>query len=127
MTELNQIYKCEVCGNIVEILHTGSGTLVCCDKPMVLQIEHDEDQGFEKHLPSLAFEGDTLTVTIGDTIHPMEEAHFIEWIEYIVNGQVFRKFLKPNDAPLALFTFIEADNYIVRAYCNVHRLWEIRM
>ena len=127
MTELHQIYKCEVCGNIVEILHTGVGTLVCCDKPMLLQVEHEQDEGFEKHLPALSFEGDKLTVTIGSTLHPMEEAHYIEWIEYIVNGEVFRKHLSPNEKPEAVFTFKESDGYIVRAYCNVHGLWEIRM
>jgi len=86
MTELHQVYKCEVCGNIVNVIHSGAGTLVCCGKPMVLQVEHEEDQGFEKHLPSLSFENSELIVNIGDVPHPMEEAHYIEWIEYIVNG-----------------------------------------
>jgi superoxide reductase len=127
MTELNQIYKCEVCGNIIEVVHTGIGTLVCCDKPMVLQIEHDKDEGFEKHLPALSFEGGTLTVTIGSTLHPMEEAHYIEWIEYIVDGEVFRKHLKPGEKPEAVFNFKESNHYTVRAYCNIHGLWEMRM
>lgn len=127
MTELNQIYKCEVCGNIVEVLHTGIGTLVCCDKPMVLQVEHEEDQGFEKHLPVLSFEGDNLTVTVGDTLHPMEEAHYIEWIEYIVKGEIVRVHLSPGDEPKATFKMKDSPNYIVRAYCNIHGLWELRM
>ena len=127
MTELNQIYKCEVCGNIVTVLHTGIGTLVCCDQPMILQVEHEEDQGFEKHLPSLSFEEDNLTVTIGETLHPMEEEHYIEWIEYIVGNEVFRVHLNPNDQPKATFKMKESNHYIVRAYCNIHGLWELRM
>ena len=127
MTELNAIYKCEVCGNIVEVVHTGVGTLTCCDKPMVLIEEHDEEEGFEKHLPSLSFEGDKITVTIGKVQHPMEELHYIEWIEYIVKNEVKRVYLKPNDAPQATFQLVESNSYIVRAYCNIHGLWEIRM
>lgn len=127
MTELHQIYKCEVCGNMVNVIHSGTGTLVCCDKPMTLQVEHDQDQGFEKHLPSLSFEDSKLIVNIGDIPHPMEDAHYIEWIEYVVNGVSSRKFLKPSEKPQAVFDFIESDSYIVRAYCNIHGLWEIRM
>ena len=127
MTELNQIYKCDLCGNVVEILHTGVGTLVCCNQPMTLQVEHDEDQGFEKHLPALSFEGDNLTVSIGETEHPMEEEHYIEWIEYIVGEKVTRVHLKPTDKPQATFRFAGEGNYIVRAYCNIHGLWELRM
>jgi superoxide reductase len=127
MTQLNQVYRCEVCGNIVEVLHTGVGELVCCNKGMVLQVEHEEDQGFEKHLPSLSFEGDILRVTIGSTLHPMEAEHYIEWIEYIVNGQVCRKNLKPEDTPEAVFKLIDSPNYTVRAYCNIHGLWELKV
>jgi superoxide reductase len=127
MTELNQIYKCEVCGNIVAVVHTGIGTLVCCDQPMISQVEHEEDQGFEKHLPSLSFEGDNLTVTIGETLHPMEEEHYIEWIEYIVENEVSRFYLKPKDEPKATFKMKDNIHYIVRAYCNIHGLWELKM
>lgn len=127
MTQLNQIYKCEICGNIVEILHTGIGTLVCCNQPMLLIEEFKEDEGFEKHLPSLSFEGNKLIVTIGETEHPMTEEHFIEWIEYIVDNEVKRVFLKPTDEPKATFIMKENSSYIVRAYCNIHGLWELRM
>lgn len=127
MTELNQVYKCEVCGNIVQVLHIGVGTLVCCDQPMVLQKEHLEDEGFEKHLPSLSFEDNKLRVTVGETLHPMEEKHYIEWIEYIVDNEVSRVYLNPEDKPEAVFELREGPNYIVRAYCNIHGLWEMRM
>ena len=126
MTQIYQVYKCEVCGNIVEVLHTGVGMLVCCNQHMVLQQEHEEDQGFEKHLPVLSFENGTFKVTIGDTLHPMSDEHYIEWIEYIVDGDVCRKNLKPNDDPMAIFNFKESSNYIVRAYCNIHGLWGLR-
>jgi superoxide reductase len=127
MTELNQGYKCNICGNIVQVVHTGVGTLVCCDQPMVLLEEHVEDQGFEKHLPSLSFEEDKLIVTIGETEHPMTEEHYIEWIEYIVEEEVHRVYLKPEDEPKAIFELKENPNYIVRAYCNIHGLWELKM
>lgn len=127
MTKLNQVYKCEICGNVVQVVHTGIGTLVCCDQPMVLQEEHIEDEGFEKHLPALSFEDGKLRVTIGETLHPMEEAHYIEWIEYIVDNEVNRVYLEPTDKPEAVFDMKDSPNYIVRAYCNIHGLWELRM
>jgi superoxide reductase len=94
---------------------------------MALQEEHIEDQGFEKHLPVLSFEDGKLRVTIGDTLHPMEEVHYIEWIEYIVGDKVEKKYLKPTDKPEAVFDLIDTPHYIVRAYCNIHGLWELRM
>jgi len=127
MTELNQVYKCKVCGNIVEVLHTGAGTLVCCNQPMELQVEHQEDEGFEKHLPVLSFEDGKLRITIGETEHPMQEEHYIEWIEYIVGDEVNRVYLESTDKPEAIFDLKDDPHYIVRAYCNVHGLWELRM
>lgn len=127
MTQLNQVYKCAVCGNIVEVIHTGAGELVCCNQPMILQEEHIEDEGFEKHLPALSFEGDELKVTVGETLHPMNEEHYIEWIELIIGDKVERVYLKPTDSPEAIFKYNGEPNYIVRTYCNIHGLWELRM
>lgn len=129
MTEIKQIYKCEICGNIVEVLHTGAGTLVCCNQPMTLLDVHDKDEAYEKHLPVLSFEGNTLTVTIGEVEHPMEEAHYIEWIEYIEGEESQKVFLKPNEKPEAVFIRKNnsSSNYSVRAYCNIHGLWELKM
>jgi len=123
MTELNQIYKCEVCGNIVTVLHTGVGELVCCEKPMVLQQEKTEDEGNEKHVPVIEKTDSGIKVKIGSVAHPMEDSHYIEWIEATINGKVCRKFLKPSDNPEAVF---EVSEGIVeaRAYCNVHGLWK---
>jgi superoxide reductase len=127
MTQLNQVYKCAVCGNIVEVIHTGAGELVCCNRPMILQEGHIDDEGFEKHLPVLSFEGDELKVTVGEILHPMSEEHYIEWIELIIGDKVERVYLKPTDSPEAIFKYNGEPNYIVRTYCNIHGLWELRM
>jgi len=122
MTELKQIYKCMVCGNIVEVLHAGKGKLVCCGKPMVLLEEKTEDVGHEKHVPVVE-KADTVKVKVGSIPHPMESEHYIEWVEIIADGKVYRQFLKPGEEPVAEFE-IKADNVVARAYCNVHGLWK---
>ncbi len=123
MTELNQIYKCNICGNIVEVLHSGAGELVCCGQPMELLKEKTEDEGMEKHIPVIEFEGNKVIVKVGSVPHPMEEKHYIEWIEAIADGKHFKKFLKPNEKPEAEFC-IKADKITAREYCNVHGLWK---
>ena len=123
MTELRQIYKCNICGNIVEVLHTGVGTLVCCGQPMELLKEKTEDEGQEKHVPVIESTETGIKVKVGSVPHPMEENHYIEWIEIIADGKVFRKFLKPGDAPEAEFE-IKTESIIAREYCNVHGLWK---
>ena len=118
MTKLNQIWKCEVCGNIIEILHEGADSLVCCSKPMVLQEEHNKEQeGNEKHVPVI--EGNK--VKLGSVPHPMDEDHYIEWIEVINDNKVPKKFLKVGDLPEAEFC---AEAKSARAYCNKHGLWK---
>ena len=118
MTEQKQVYKCEVCGNIVEVLHAGGGTLVCCGQNMNLQEENTVDAAQEKHVPII--EG--KKVKIGSTPHPMEEAHYIEWIEATSElGETCKKFLKPGDKPEAEFLFKVKE---ARAYCNLHGLWK---
>ena len=123
MTEQRQVYKCNVCGNIVEMLHTGVGKLVCCGQPMELQKEKAEDVGREKHVPVIEKTESGVKVKVGSVPHPMEEKHYIEWIEVIVNGKSCRKFLKPGDKPEADF-MIKADSIEVREYCNLHGLWK---
>jgi len=119
MTELKQIYKCNVCGNIVEVLHTGAGELVCCGQPMELQTSKTEYEGTEKHKPVIEkVDDNTIKVKVGDTPHPMEPKHYIEWIE-LGNNKLF---LKPNQTPEAEFKTTD-QNPIARAYCNVHGLW----
>lgn len=132
MTKLNQIYKCDICGNIVNILHEAGGELVCCGQPMHLQIEKTQDVGQEKHLPviehlpeNICKGGDGIIVKIGAVPHPMEEAHYIEWIEIVTkDAKTGRKFLKHGEAAEVEF-HTRADIIEVRAYCNIHGLWKI--
>jgi superoxide reductase len=123
MTELNQIYKCEICGNIVEMVHTGAGHPVCCGKPMVLMTPNTVDASKEKHVPVVETTADGVVVKIGSMPHPMEEKHYIEWIEVLADGKVYRKYLSPGDAPEAEFC-IKAQSITARAYCNIHGLWQ---
>ncbi len=123
MTEKLQVYKCEVCGNIVEVVHTGAGTLVCCGQDMKLLKEGEIDAATEKHVPVVEKVDGGFKVKVGEVAHPMEEKHYIEWIEVIAGSKAYRQFLKPGDAPEAIFN-IEAENVTAREYCNVHGLWK---
>lgn len=122
MTEQKQIYKCNICGNIVEVLHTGKGQLVCCGQPMELLEEKTKDEGLEKHVPLIEKIEKGIVVKIGSVLHPMEEDHYIEWIEVIANGKSYREFLKPGDKPEAEFG-IKAEKIEAREYCSLHGLW----
>ena len=123
MTERLQIYKCEVCGNIVEMLHAGAGQLVCCGQPMKLFRENTVDAAKEKHVPVIEKTAAGFKVTVGSVAHPMEQTHYIEWIEVIADGKAYRKFLNPGEAPEATFE-IKADKVTAREYCNLHGLWK---
>ncbi len=123
MTKLNQVFKCSVCGNVVETVHSGAGVLVCCNKNMNLMLENEVDASTEKHVPIIKKTENGVKVVVGSVEHPMDENHFIEWIEIIANGIVFRKFLKPGEKPEAEFCVI-AKNIEARAYCNLHGLWK---
>ncbi len=122
MTQLNQVYKCDVCGNIVEVVHTGVGELVCCGEPMKLLVENTVDAAKEKHVPVIEKSGNKVTVKVGSVAHPMEEKHYIEFIEVMADGKVYRKFLKPGEKPEATFE-ITATKLTAREYCNLHGLW----
>lgn len=125
MTKLLQIYKCSVCGNMVEVVFAGAGELVCCGKPMELMIENSVDASLEKHVPVFKQESDILNVKVGSIPHPMEESHYIEWIEVIdEEGKVLRKFLKPGESPEADFCIKTKGKLTVREYCNIHGLWK---
>jgi len=123
MAEKLQIYKCEVCGNIVEVLHGGKGELVCCGQPMKLFKENTVDAAREKHVPEVEKTSDGLKVKVGSVSHPMEEKHYIEWIEVIADGKAYREFLNPGDISEATFK-IEAEEVTAREYCNLHGLWK---
>jgi len=127
MTERKQIYRCNVCGNIVEVLHAGGGELVCCGQPMELLAEKTADAGKEKHVPVIERMDKKVKVKVGSVPHPMEENHYIEWIEIITNDEVCRKFLKPGNAPEAVFEFeiaAEVKKVEAREFCSVHGLWK---
>jgi len=122
MTEKEQIYKCNVCGNIIEVLHTGVGELVCCGQPMELLKEKSGEEGKEKHIPVIEKTEHGIKVKVGSVPHPMEDNHYIEWIEVFSEGKTYRKFLTPGDAPEANFELTSTE-VKARAYCNVHKLW----
>ena len=124
MTKRLEIYKCEMCGNIVSVLHAGDGELVCCGEPMKRLEEKTADKTTEKHVPVIEKTDTGYKVTVGSTLHPMLPEHYIEWIEIQFDDKVGRKFLKPSDQPVAVFDGISAKDVSAREYCNVHGLWK---
>jgi superoxide reductase len=118
-----QIYKCDVCGNIVELVHVGGGELVCCGQPMNLQVENTVDAAKEKHVPVIEKTGSGYLVKVGSLAHPMEEKHWIQWVQLIADGKAYRQFLDPGQTPEASFD-IQADQVSAREYCNLHGLWK---
>ena len=124
MAEVREIYKCEICGNIVEVLHGGEGALVCCGEEMKKMEEKTEDSSTEKHVPYVEKTDDEIIVKIGENEdHPMIDKHYIELIQVIADGKSYRKFLKPGDKPQAKFE-IKGDKITAREYCNIHGLWK---
>jgi len=123
MAEKLGIYKCEICGNMVEVLHEGKGELVCCGQPMKQFKENTVDASREKHVPVIEKADGGFRVKVGSVAHPMEEKHYIEWIEVIADGKAYRRFLKPGEAAEAFFK-IEAMDITAREYCNMHGLWK---
>lgn len=124
MTQRLEVYKCQVCGNMVEVIHDGVGTLVCCGQDMTLLTENTTDAAKEKHVPSVSKTDHGIKAKIGEVAHPMEEKHYIEWIQVITpDGDSNRTFLKPGLAPEAEFCCVD-DSSTVREYCNLHGLWK---
>jgi superoxide reductase len=122
LTKLFEVYKCGVCGNITKVVHASVGTLVCCGQPMVLQQEKTADAGKEKHVPVVEKTATGIIVKIGAVPHPMEEKHYIEWVEVRTGENVYIRGFKPNEKPEAEFP-VTSTNVKVRAFCNVHGLW----
>ena len=124
MAKLREIYKCEICGNIIEVIHGGVGSLVCCGEEMKLLEEKTDDSANEKHIPYIEKTEKGVLVKIGQNQdHPMEKEHYIEWIQIIADGATYRKFLNPGDKPEAEFE-IKVDDVMAREYCNIHGLWK---
>ncbi|MCP4136486.1 MAG: desulfoferrodoxin [bacterium] len=124
MAKILEIFKCDLCGSIVEGVHEGGGELVCCGKPMAKQEEQTADYKNEKHVPVIEKTAEGIKVVVGSTPHPMADDHYIEWIEVINGDFVNRKFLKPGDKPEAEFHVKYSDSLIAREYCNKHSLWK---
>lgn len=122
MTENLQVYKCEICGNMVEMVHAGDGELVCCGQEMKLLIANTVDAAKEKHVPVKEKVPWGLKVKVGSVPHPMEEKHYIEWVEIVSDGQAYRQFLKPGQAPEAFFPV--QGEFTAREFCNLHGLWK---
>jgi superoxide reductase len=123
MAKQLEVYKCEVCGNIVEVLHGSAPSLVCCNQNMTLMEENTVDAAREKHVPVIAMGEGVITVKVGSVPHPMEDKHYIEWIELLADGKVYRQFLKPGEKPEATFN-LTAAKVTAREYCNIHGHWK---
>jgi superoxide reductase len=123
MAERMEVYKCDICGNIVEVLHGGAGELVCCGEPMILQVENTVDAAVEKHVPVVEVLEDGVLVKVGEVAHPMQDDHYIEWVQIIVGDRCSRIFLKPGMAPEGKFT-PPKEGITAREYCNLHGLWK---
>ncbi len=123
MAERLEIYKCELCGNIVEVLHGGAGELVCCGQAMTQLTENTVDAATEKHVPVIEKVEGGVKVKVGEVAHPMEEKHFIEWVQIVADGTAYRRFLNPGDAPEAVFK-VDAADVTAREFCNLHGLWK---
>lgn len=122
-TKLNQVYKCNICGNMIEMVHASVGQLVCCGQPMELQKEKTKDEGFEKHVPVIEKTKTGIKVKIGSIPHPMEKKHYIEWIEILFDDKSDKQFLKPISKPEAEFC-VKPKKLTARCWCNVHGFWK---
>ncbi|MBM4325987.1 MAG: desulfoferrodoxin [Deltaproteobacteria bacterium] len=122
MTENLQVYKCEICGNMVEMIHAGEGALVCCGQEMKLLVANTVDAAKEKHVPVKEKVTGGLKVKVGSVPHPMEDKHYIEWVEIVSDGKAYRQFLKPGEAPEAFFPV--QGEFTAREFCNLHGLWK---
>jgi superoxide reductase len=123
MTARLEAYKCELCGNIVDVMHAGPGELVCCGQAMTCLKANTVDAAVEKHVPVIEKIEGGVKVTVGSVAHPMGEDHYIQWVEIVADGKSYRQFLNPGDAPEAVF-MIDADSVAAKEYCNLHGLWQ---
>jgi superoxide reductase len=126
MTEVNQVYRCSVCGNIVEVRHAAGGELVCCNQQMDLLVANTQDAATEKHVPVVTRTEVGIEVRVGEIDHPMDDNHYIEWITLITKNKTKTVYLAPGDEPRAIFK-TTAEGGVVYEYCNLHGLWKIEI
>ncbi|MDR2800241.1 MAG: desulfoferrodoxin [Desulfovibrio sp.] len=124
MANQYEVFKCGVCGNIVETLHAGAGEMACCGSPMKLLKEGSSDGAKEKHVPVVGKTPGGYKVKVGEIAHPMEEKHYIEWIELVADGISYTRYLKPGQTPEAEFSITGATAVSAREYCNLHGQWK---
>ena len=124
MADVNQIYRCQLCGQIVEVVNSGGGALACCGSDMKHLVENTTEAAKEKHVPVIAKVDGGYKVSVGSVAHPMEDKHFIQWVELEVDGVIQRKALKPGETPEAVFKAPEGKVVVAREYCNLHGLWK---
>ncbi len=125
MAKRSEVYKCSICGLIVDVMRSGAGSLICCGKNMDLVKENTVDAATEKHVPVIERGDGTITVKVGDVAHPMEDKHYIEWIELLADGKVYRTYLAPGDTPEATFN-VTATDVTAREHCNLHGHWSAK-
>ena len=123
MATRNEVYKCREGGMVVEVLCDGDGEPQCHGQPLKLLAENTVDAAREKHVPVIEKVDGGFKVKVGDVPHPMEDKHWIVWIEVMADGKLYRQYLDPGDAPEATFP-IQADQVVAREYCNLHGLWK---
>ena len=123
MAERLQVFKCNVCGHMIEVAHSGMGTLTCCNQAMAHLVENTTDAAQEKHVPVIEKQEGGVLVKVGSVEHPMKDDHYIEWIQLLVDGKAYRQFLNPGDKPEAFFN-VDGKDLVAREHCNLHGLWK---
>lgn len=123
MTQRDEVYKCEKCGNLIGVIHGAGGNLVCCGQNMVLLEANTTDASVEKHVPVITKDGSTVKVAVGEVPHPMEEKHYIEVVGVLTENKLYRAYLKPGEKPEVTFE-IDGKVKCARAYCNIHGMWK---
>ena len=120
-----KFYICKHCGNIVAMVKESGAPISCCGEKMNEIIPGTTDAAVEKHVPVIEVNGNIVTVTVGEVIHPMIPEHYIEWIAISTNKGNQRKLLKPGEEPKACFALCEGEQVeAAYAYCNLHSLWK---
>ena len=120
-----QFYQCLLCKKIVGMIQNSACPTKCCGESMVELVPNTTDAAVEKHVPEVKIEGNTVTVIVGSTAHPMAQEHYIQWIALETKQGAQRKPLTPGAAPEAVFALAQGDEAVAAyAYCNLHGLWK---